>query len=148
MVERADDAGTLGPPPAGGKTWELPCAHMYVRSFCPLGGCKNDDELTDGGTLVIDDDRTPGTGVLPITVFITLGSGTPTSVIVNAGASQTVTLSQGTYTVTFDDDGTSGATSGDTKEATVQVQTGKSTSVEYAGAAKTHIIGPNLQANG
>lgn len=112
-----------------------------------LGGCDDDedDEVTDGGTLIIDDDRTSGA---TITVYFALGSETPTSTTIDANQTRILTVAQGTYTVTFDDDGTGGVTAGDTKVLSVQVQSGKTTSVEYAGADDTGVIGPSLQANG
>lgn len=110
-----------------------------------LGGCEEDDDLSDGGTLVIDDDRTTGA---TITVFIQLGSQTPTTTTIDAGQSKVLTLAQGTYTITFDDDGTGGATAGDTKENSVVVETDRSTTVEYAGEDKSDVIPPHLQANG
>jgi plastocyanin len=121
---------------------------MVIAGAFALGGCENDDEelTADGGTLVIDDDRTMGA---TITVHIALGSETPTTVTIDAGQTRTITgLAQGTYTVTFDDDGTGGITSGDTKEAAVLIETKKTTTVEYAGADATGIIGPSPQANG
>jgi len=50
---------------------------LVVAGAFALGGCENDDELTDGGTLIIDDDRTTGA---TITVFYGIGSATPVSV--------------------------------------------------------------------
>jgi major membrane immunogen (membrane-anchored lipoprotein) len=118
---------------------------LAILGAFALGGCEDDDELTDGGTLILDDDRTSGA---TITVFIALGSQTPTSVTIDAAQSRVLTLTQGTYTITFDDDGTGGVTAGDTVETPVNVETGKSTTVEYAGEDKSGVIGPNLQANG
>jgi len=111
-----------------------------------LGGCENDDdELTAGGTLIIDDDRATGA---TITVHYALGSETALTTTIDAGQTRVLTVAQGTYKVTFDDDGTGGITAGDTVEAAVQVQTDKTTTVEYAGADDTGVIGPSLQANG
>lgn len=110
-----------------------------------LGGCDDDEDLSDGGTLIIDDDRTSGA---TITVFVRLGSETPISTTIDAGQTRMLPLAQGTYTVTFDDDGTGGATADDTVESAVLVETDKSTTVEYAGADESGVIGPNLQANG
>lgn len=117
---------------------------VIVSGFA-LGGCEDDDDLSDGGTLIIDDDRTSGA---TITVFIQLGSETPTTTTIDAGQTRVLTVAQGSYTVTFDDDGTGGVTAGDTVENAVQVQTDRSTTVEYAGADESGVIGPNLQANG
>lgn len=117
---------------------------VIIGAFA-LGGCEEDDELTDGGTLIIDDDRASGA---TITVFIRLGAEAPTTVTIDASQTRVLTVAQGTYTITFDDDGTGGVTGGDTVESSVQVQTDKSTTVEYAGADDTGVIGPNLQANG
>lgn len=118
---------------------------LVVAGAFALGGCEDDDELTDGGTLIIDDDRTTGA---TITVFIALGSETPTSVTIDADQTRILTVAQGTYTVTFDDDGTGGVSAGDTVRSSVSVQTDKTTTVEYAGADDTGVIGPSLQANG
>ncbi len=121
--------------------WSL---SILVVGFA-LGGCEDDEELSDGGTLIIDDDRTSGA---TITVFYALGSETPLTVTIDAGQTRVLTVAQGTYTVTFDDDGTGGITAGDTVETAVQVQTDKSTTVEYAGEDQSGTIGPSLQANG
>jgi hypothetical protein len=118
---------------------------FVIAGAFALGGCEEDDKLTDGGTLIIDDDRASGATV---TVFYALGTQTPVSITIDAGQSRIITVAQGTYTVTFDDDGTGGVTAGDTKVLSVQVQTDKTTSVEYAGADDTGVIGPSLQANG
>lgn len=119
---------------------------LVVAGSFALGGCENDDDdLSDGGTLIIDDDRASGA---TITVHYALGTETPVTTTIDAGQTRILTVAQGTYTVTFDDDGTGGVTAGDTKVLSVQVQTDKTTTVEYAGADDTGVIGPSLQANG
>jgi hypothetical protein len=119
-------------------------AAVALAAFA-LGGCEDDDELTDGGTLILDDDRTEGD---VLTVYLKLGSETATTVQLGFGVSKTVTLAQGSYTVTFDDDGVEGPTTGDTVESAVLVETGKTTTVEYAGEDDSDVIGPVPQANG
>lgn len=122
---------------------------VFAGAFA-LGGCEEDDEedeVTNGGTLIIDDDRTTG---LPMTVFIALGAETPTTITLNAGQTQILTVTQGSYTITFDDDGTAGivAPSTDTKKTGVQVLTNKTTSVEYTAVGDADTSGPSLSANG
>lgn len=107
-----------------------------------LGGCEDDDELTDAGTLVIDDDRTSG---LPMTVYIALGSETPSTITVDFGTTRYVSLAQGTYTITFDDNGTSGIQAGDTVETGVQVQVDRTITIEYVGPGDADVY---PQANG
>ncbi len=120
---------------------------VVVGAFA-LGGCEEEeDELTDGGVLIIDDDRATG---LPMTVFIALGTESPGTVIINAGQTLILDIAQGTYTVTFDDDGVSGIGTGstDTKKTGVQVQTDKITNIEYKDQGNANVGGPALQANG
>ncbi|MBA3700112.1 MAG: hypothetical protein H0W78_14780 [Planctomycetes bacterium] len=117
---------------------------LVIAGAFVLGGCKQ-SELEEGSTLIIDDDRTTGA---TITVFYALGSGTPLSTTVTLGGSTVLIVASGTYTITFDDDGTAGVSAGDTVQTGVVVQTNKSTTVEYAGADDTGVIGPNLHANG
>lgn len=121
----------------------LLCLAIAVGAFA-LGGCDNEDDEAESGTLIIDDDRATGA---TITVYIALGSEAPTSVTIDARQSRVLSVAQGTYTITFDDDGTGGITAGDEKETGVQVQTGRTTTVEYNGT-DAGVIGPNLQANG
>lgn len=119
---------------------------LVIAGAFALGGCEDDeDELTNGGTLIIDDDRATG---LPMTVFIVLGTEAPTSITINAGQTTILTVAQGSYTITFDDDGTAGIGAGDTKETAVQVQTKKTTVVEYTAVNDADTSGPSLQANG
>ena len=119
-------------------------AAVALAAFA-LGGCDDDDELSEGGTLILDDDRTTGD---VLTVYLKLGSETPTTVQLGFGVSKTISLAQGSYTVTFDDDGVEGITAGDTAESAVLVETGKTTTVEYAGEDDSDVIGPVPQANG
>jgi hypothetical protein len=107
-----------------------------------LGGCDDEEELTDAGTLVIDDDRTSG---LPMTVYIALGSQTPSTIQVDFGTTRYVSLAQGTYTITFDDNGTSGIQSGDTVETGVQVLTDLTVTIEYVAPGDAEVY---PQANG
>lgn len=116
---------------------------VVVGAFA-LGGCE-EEELEEGSTLIIDDDRTTGSTV---TVFYALGAGTPLSATVGVGQTTKLSVASGTYTVTFDDDGTAGVSAGDTVQAGVVVQTGLITTVEYAGEDDSGVIGPNLHANG
>lgn len=117
---------------------------LVIAGAFALGGCDEED-LEEGSTLVIDDDRTTGA---TITVFYALGTGTPLSTTVAVGQNTVLTVASGTYTVTFDDDGTAGVSAGDTVQTGVVVQTGRTTIVEYAGDDDTGVIGPNLHANG
>ncbi len=117
---------------------------VIVGAFA-LGGCEEED-LEEGSNLILDDDRTTGTAVIP--VFYALGAGTPVSTTLAVGESKVLVVANGTYTVTFDDDGTAGVSAGDTVVTGVLVQTGRTTTVEYAGADDTGVIGPNLHANG
>jgi outer membrane protein assembly factor BamE (lipoprotein component of BamABCDE complex) len=118
---------------------------LVLAGAFALGGC-NEEELEEGSTLVIDDDRTTAP---TLTVFYALGSGTPLSTTIGAGTtSRALTVANGTYTVTFDDDGTAGVSAGDTVKTGDVVQSGRTTTVEYAGEDKANVIGPNLQANG
>ena len=119
---------------------------LVIAGAFALGGCEDDeDELSTNGTLIIDDDRATGAA---ITVYYALGSATPLATTIDAGQTRILSVVQGTYTVTFDDDGTGEVTAGDTKVLSVQVRTDKTTTVEYAGADDTGVIGPSLQANG
>ena len=119
---------------------------LVIAGAFALGGCEEDDDgLSTSGTLIIDDDRLTGA---TITVFYALGSETPLTTTIDAGQTRILTVVQGAYTVTFDDNGTGGVNAGDTDETAVQVQTNKTTTVEYAGSSKSGVIGPNLQANG
>lgn len=118
---------------------------VLLAGACALGGCKNEQQPIEGDTLIIDDDRTSGATV---TVFYALGVSAPLSTTVTVGGSTKLIVASGTYTVTFDDDGTAGVSAGDTVQAGVVVQSGRVTTVEYAGEDDTGVIGPNLHANG
>ena len=122
---------------------------VIVAAFA-LGGCEEEgeDELTDGGVLLIDDDR--ASGGLPMTIFIRLGTEPPGTVIINAGQSLIIDLAQGSYTVTFDDDGISGIGTGstDTQKTNVLIQTDKITNIEYKAKGDAFVSPPALQANG
>jgi hypothetical protein len=119
---------------------------LVVAGAFALGGCSEEEDLEEGSTLIIDDDRTTGTST--ITVFYALGTGTPQSTTIAVGESKILVVANGTYTVTFDDNTPpAGIDVGDTKVTGVQVQTGHTTTVEYAGADDTGVIGPSLHAN-
>lgn len=117
---------------------------LVIAGALTVGGCE-EEELDEGSTLIIDDDRTTGTDV---TVFYALGTSTPLSTTITVGQGTVLTVASGTYTVTFDDDGTAGVSAGDTVQTGVVVQTGRTTTVEYTGEDDTGVIGPNLHANG
>lgn len=123
---------------------------LVVAGAFALGGCEEDDEeeeAVDTGVLIIDDDRTTG---LPMTIFIALGTEPPRTITISATQSIILDLAQGTYTVTFDDDGVSGIGTGstDTQKTGVQVLIDKITNIEYKDKGNAVIGGPALQANG
>lgn len=117
---------------------------VIAASAFSLGGCDDDedDELTDVGTLVIDDDRASG---LPMTVHIALASQPASTITVDFGTTRYVSLVQGTYTITFDDNGTSGIQAGDTVKSGVQVLTDRTVTIEYVAPGDAEVY---PQANG
>lgn len=120
---------------------------LVIAGAFALGGCAEAD-LEEGSTLIIDDDRTTGTSTVTVFYALTSGTGAPLSTTIAVGESKILVVANGTYTVTFDDNiPPAGIDAGDTKVTGVQVQTGHTTTVEYAGADDTGVIGPSLHAN-